>query len=127
MKKHLMIVGLLSTLASISAFAVGPELGPSVSGGSPPAPMAVVIQGHLTEQGVFDEEGRKAALEVAGRHLVEDRLEAVAQRSELQSDDRTYLCVQYKSYSDTESAIADFKTALAGHPSFEIVSNTKCK
>lgn len=105
----------------------GPVMaGPSISGGVPPAPRAVVLQGHLVA-GSFDLVGRAQALELAATHLRHDRVYVIAQRPELQYPDRSYICIEYKSWDEANIASAEFKNLLKDSPSIEVVSNGSCR
>lgn len=96
------------------------------TGGVPPAPRAVVIQGYASE-GRFDLAAREKFLRLAAQHLAEDRVEAVTQRSQVQDDKSTYLCIEYKSWQDTLKAQQEFRALLAGHSSVEVVNNGGCR
>lgn len=119
--KNLMTVLIL--LGSTIDFA---SAGPSVSGGVPPAPRAVVLQGHLSPSG-FDLVGRSKALSLAATHLVDERVLAITQRSEAQYADRTYVCIEYKTNEEAQLASDEFKSLLAKHDSIEVVWNGTCK
>jgi hypothetical protein len=101
------------------------EAGPSISGGVSPAPRAVVIQGHFGSN-KFDQIGRKKYLQLAGRHLLQERIVAIVERPEFQEKDRTYVCIEYKTTDDYWAATQEFKKLLAQHPTIEVVSNRGC-
>ncbi|CAN5432407.1 hypothetical protein BH10BDE1_BH10BDE1_05200 [soil metagenome] len=124
------------TLTSISAFAilVGAftfsqtvwALGPSVSGGVPPAPRAVVIQSYKTD-GSFDDAGLQSALTLASQHVAQNRVVAFTQRDEAQANDRKYLCIEYRDFNDTTVAAEEFRATLVNNASLEVVSNSFCR
>lgn len=119
MKKLILCVSLLAGSIALAK-------GPTVSGGVPPVPRAVVLQGHLGPNG-FDLEGRKLALELAAVHLVNERVTAITQRKEAQNSDRTYICIEYVDPNDKDFASEEFQTLLKGHTSIEVVTNSSCK
>jgi hypothetical protein len=125
-----LIFGIFSTLALLVASFTVTEtafgLGPSVSGGVPPAPRAVVIQAHAVKR-AFDEDGLQIALALAGQHVAANRILAFTQRDEAQNNDRKYICVEYRDFADYVTATQEFQTALANNPSIEVVSNSFCR
>lgn len=121
MKNKLAVVLAFSFLTSFAQATMTRE-----TGGSPPAPLAVVLQGH-GKDGVFDLQGRNKALALIAKHVSEDRVVVFAQRPDFQYPDRTYSCIQYRNYNDTVAAAREFAQLLASHPSIEIVSNSSCR
>ena len=100
--------------------------GPSVSGGVPSAPRAVVIQAHAVKR-TFDEAGLQTALALAGQHVATNRVVALTQRDEAQANDRKYLCIEYRDFADYVTATAEFQNALATNPTLEVVTNSFCR
>ncbi len=117
---------LMTVLILLGCNTVFASAGPSVSGGVPTAPRAVVLQGHIGLSG-FDLVGRGKAMRLAATHLVDERVLAITQRPELQYVDRTYVCIEYKNREDTEKAATEFTSLLANHSSIEVVSNGSCQ
>jgi len=120
--KHSVVLASLICLLGLNAHATATR----ETGGVPPAPRAVVIQGHATD-GQFDLAARGKFLQLAAQHLAEDRVEAVTQRRQLQDDKKTYLCIEYKTWEDTLEAKQAFRTLLASHSSVEVVDNGGCR
>lgn len=116
----------LILFACLAPFFAQAAAGPSVSGGGAPAPLAVVIQGHLVD-GAFDQRGHAIAAKLANSHLQQGLAEVITKRAEDQFPDRTYMCIEYKSYEDANNASDQFKDALNAHPSLEVVRNSYCR
>ncbi len=114
-----------TSLLTVSCYVA--SAGPSVSGGVPPQPRAVVIQGHLEANGNFDLEGRKLALNLIAEHVAGDSVVAMTQREDLQSADRSYLCIEYRSGVEAFDAKTNFEQLLSSHPTLEVVDNGGCK
>ncbi len=121
--KTKLCLGLLIALSASSAFADFRE-GGKEGGGVPRAPRAVVIQGHADARGRFDEAGARAALRLAGEHVAQDRVVTLVRSGD---KDRTYLCIEYMSFADFGLASDEFKAALEGHESMEVVQNGVCR
>ncbi len=116
-------------LAQISfAQSTGPiDRGAVDSGGVPPVAMAIALQPSADADGKFDEIGREIFLTIAARHVAQDRVAALSQRTSDQSVDRKYFCIQYFDYDNIAKATKEFEKALKGSPSVEIVFASNCK
>lgn len=121
MKNRLLIISISCFMFSLNASAT------RETGGTQAAPTAVVIQGHLQQNGAFDLEGWNKALMLLDQHTSEGRVVVSTQREEDQYPDRTYLCIEYKNYYDFMEASEEFKQLLADNLSIEVVQNSSCQ
>lgn len=121
MKQHLLILSSTCLLLSLNAQANRTR----ETGGVPPAPRAVVIQSHAFN-GSFDADARQKFLNLAAQHVAQDRVVALTQRAQNQDAERTYLCIEYRTYQESLLASKEFKQALAGSTTTEVVQNGGC-
>lgn len=108
-------------LLSANAFAAIRE-----TGGSSPAPRAVVIQSHFIN-GRFDTQGVRLALNLIARFVSANHVTAFTQRTEDQFADRKYMCIDFASSNTAWKAQQIFNQQLVAHPALEVVTKSRCR
>lgn len=93
---------------------------------APPEPLSVVIQANKVN-GDSDVNARNKVLATVAAHTVQDRIIRFVQPVELQSDQRSYICIEYRNSQDAKMAEVEFQIEMQAFPNIDVLSNMNCK